>query len=40
MVDGKFVERSSVSDMLDAFRQPGVIGYSEEAKKILPEDVP
>ena len=39
MVDGKFVERSSVSDMLDAFRQLGVIEYTEKANKLLPEDV-
>ena len=39
IVDGKIVARKSVRDMLDAFKQVGVIEYTEKARKILPEDV-
>jgi len=39
IVDGKVVERKSIRDMLDFLRQPGVIEYTEKAKKLFPEDV-
>ncbi len=39
IVDGKVVERKSVRDMLDFLKQLGVIEYTEEAKKLLSEDV-
>ena len=38
IVDGKIVERKSVRDMLDFFRQIGIIKPTGEAKKLFPED--
>jgi len=37
MVDGKAVERWSVSDNMDFFRQLGLIEYTEKGKKLFPE---
>jgi len=39
IVDGKIVEGWTVADLLDFFKQLGVIEYTEKAKKIFPEDV-
>jgi len=39
IVNGKIVEMWSVSDMLDFFKQLGVIEYTEKAKKLFPKDV-
>lgn len=39
IVDGKIVEGWGVSDVLDFFKQLGVIEYTEKAKKLFPEDV-
>ena len=40
IVDGKVVEIWRVSDLLDFYKQLGVIEYTEKAKKLLPEIVP
>ena len=37
IVDGKIVERKSVRDVLDFFKQLGVIEYTEQGKKLFPE---
>ena len=39
VVDGKMVEGWTVNDMLDFYKQLGVIEYTEEGKKLFPEDV-
>jgi len=39
IVDGKIVERKSVRDALDFFKQLGVIEFTEKAKKLFPENV-
>jgi len=39
IVDGKVVERKSIRDMLDLFREIGIIEPTEKAKKLFPEDV-
>ena len=39
IVNGKVVERKSVRDMLDFFRQIGIIEPTEKAKKLFPENV-
>jgi len=39
IVDGKVVEKESIYDMLDFYKQLGVIEYTEKAKKLFPEDV-
>jgi predicted ester cyclase len=38
IVDGKMVEGWTVSDMMDFFRQLGIIEPTEKAKKLFPED--
>lgn len=38
IVEGKVAERVSVYDMLDFYKQLGVIEYTEKAKKLFPED--
>ena len=37
IVDGKVAERKSVRDMLDIFRQLGIIEPTEKGKKLFPE---
>jgi predicted ester cyclase len=39
IVDGKVVEKEGVYDQLDFLKQLDVIGYSEKAKKLFPEDI-
>jgi len=39
IADGKVIEKESIYDMLDFYKQLGVIEYAEKAKKIFPEDV-
>ena len=39
IVDGKFVERKSIRDMLGLFREIGIIEPTEKAKKLFPENV-
>ena len=39
IVDTKVVEMRSIIDMLDFFKQLGVIEYTEKAKKLFPEVV-
>jgi len=39
IVEGKVAERKSVYDMLDFYKQLGVIEYTEKAKKLFPQDV-
>ena len=39
IVDGKVVEGWSVNDMLDLFKQLGIVEYTEKGKKIFPENV-
>jgi predicted ester cyclase len=36
LVDGKVVSKDSIGDFLDAFKQLGVIEYTEKAKAFLP----
>ena len=38
IVDGKIVESWAVYDLLDAYKQLGVIEYTEKGKKLFPED--
>ncbi len=38
IVNGKIVEAWTVSDVLDFFRQLGIIEYTEKGKKFLPEN--
>jgi len=38
IVDGKVVESRGVSDMLDFYKQLGIIEYTEKGKKLFPED--
>jgi len=38
IVDGKIVERKSVRDALDFFKQIGVIEPTEKGKKLFPEE--
>jgi len=38
IVDGKIAEGWTVSDLLDFFKQLGVIEYTEKGKKLFPED--
>jgi hypothetical protein len=38
IVNGKLVEGWDLSDYLGLFKQIGAIEYSEEAKKLFPED--
>ena len=37
IVEGKVAERETVYDMLDFYKQLGVIQYTEKAKKLFPE---
>lgn len=37
IVGGKIVEKNSVTDMLQAFEQLGLIKYTEKAKQVLPQ---
>jgi predicted ester cyclase len=39
IVDTKVVEMTVVKDLLDFFKQIGVIEYTEKGKKLFPEDV-
>jgi len=39
IVNGKVVERWSVYDMMDFYKQLGLIEYTEEGKKLFPENV-
>ena len=39
IVDAKVVEMTVVKDLLDFFKQIGVIEYTEKGKKLFPEDV-
>ena len=39
IADGKVVERWSVYDLLDAYKQLGVIEFTEQGEKLFPEDV-
>ena len=39
IVVGKVVERWSVVDMLDFYKQLGVLEYTEKGKKLFPENV-
>jgi len=39
IVDTKVVEMTVVKDLLDFFKQIGVIEYTEKGKKIFPDDV-
>jgi predicted ester cyclase len=39
LVNGKLVEGWDLSDYMGLFKQIGAIEYSEEAKKLFPEDV-
>ena len=39
IIGGKIVEMWSVSDMLDFYKQLGIIEYTEKGKKLFPEDV-
>ena len=39
VVDSKIVERESVYDMLDFFKQLGIIEFTEKGKKLFTEDV-
>ena len=39
VVDGKMVEGWTVNDMLDFYKQLGVIEYTEKAKRIFPQNV-
>ena len=39
IADGKIVEMWGVSDMLDFYKQLGIIEYTEKGKKLFPEDV-
>jgi len=39
IVDGKVVEGWGVYDMLDFYKQLGVIEYTEKAKKLFPKDI-
>jgi hypothetical protein len=39
IVDGKLVEGWDLSDYLALLKQIGAIEYTEEAKKLFPEDV-
>jgi len=39
IIDGKVVERTSVYDFLDFYKQIGAIKYTEKGKKLFPEDV-
>ena len=39
LVDGKVVEKQSVADELEAYRQLGIIEPTEKGKKLFPEDV-
>ena len=38
LVNGKVVSKDSILDLLDAFKQLGVIEYTEKAKALLPSD--
>ncbi len=38
IVDGKVVEKEGVYDLLDFYKQLGVIEYTEKGKKLFPED--
>ena len=38
VVDSKIVERESVYDMLDFFKQLGIIEFTEKGKKLFPEN--
>ena len=37
IVDGKFVEEWGVSDVLDFYKQLGVVAYTETGKKLFPK---
>jgi len=39
IIGGKVVEKGSVYDMMDFYKQLGVIEYTEKAKKLFPGDV-
>jgi len=39
IVDGKVVEKESFIDAVDAYKQLGVIEYTEKAKEFFPENV-
>ena len=39
IVNGKVLEKESLYDFLDFFKQLGVIEYTEKAKELFPEDV-
>ena len=37
IVEGKIIEREAVFDLLDFYKQLGIIEYTEKAKKLFPE---